>query len=403
MTPSNNNLYITSLKEMVALSLLGVAGNIAPFILPLIVGGLVDHVGLTVQQASYVASADMFGLGFGTLIWSHFILKANWRKFALLSALLLFAGNLVCAFADNFAAAALSRFVAGTGGGLMLTIGVSGLANTLNPDRIVAVYTLLVTVVATVVLYVFPFVLEASGARGMFLAMAGFACAAGISSFFVPPRSVSAGNVHRDDASGGPAASLWLRSMAVAGVLTSFFGLSLFWVYIERAAVLSGFGTGQISGLLGTAQACGVAGAVFAAVVATRFGNRMFPVMLAMGLSLMASAVIPGAAAFALYLAAGCALIFSWNMVYPYVIGIMVSLDPTAKLVAYAMVMMTLGKSLSPMVGAWFVTDTHYDPAYWLCVGVFVLSILLFYPALRFTDRRLGKPATDVDTALQMR
>ena len=32
--------YITSLKEMIALGLLGVAGNISPFILPVIVGAL---------------------------------------------------------------------------------------------------------------------------------------------------------------------------------------------------------------------------------------------------------------------------------------------------------------------------------------------------------------------------
>jgi len=383
---------------MIALGFLGVAGNISPFILPLIVGALVDYVGLSIQQASYVASADMFGLGIGTLIWSRFILTSNWRWFALLAAALLLSGNLLCAFSDTFISAAISRFIAGLGGGLMLAIGVSGLASTVNPDRIVGVYTILVTLVASIILFVFPYLLAQSGAKGMFLAMAGLSCMAGVSSFFVPRKSTSSDQPNGPEpeaASSGQGARSpqIVRWMAVFGVFVSFFGMSLFWVYIERVGVVTGFVTSQISTGLGTAQLMGVLGAGTAAIVATRFGSRLVPVMLALGLSLLASVMIPAMSGFAFYLVAASALLFSWNMFYPYVIGIMISLDSTAKLVTYSMLMMTLGKSLSPLVGAIIVTETNYDSAYWLCVGAFVLSAVLFLPALRVTDRRLR--ATD--------
>ena len=388
---SANNQYITSIKEMVALSFLGVIGNISPFILPIIIGALVDHVGMSIQDASYVASADMFGLGLGTLIWSKFILSANWRKFALLSALMLFTGNLLCAFSETLVTAAASRFLAGTGGGLMLVIGVSGLSNTKNPDRIVALYMLLVTAVASLVLYSFPYLIAATGAKGMFLTMAGFTGLALISSYFVPKKSVSTNNISANDQenAGSIRSSNPVRWMAVCGVLTSFFGLSLFWVYIERVGVAGGLITSQISSGLGTAQFFGVPGAIAAAVVATRFG-RMFPVMLAMGLTLMASLIIPASPEFTLFVIAASSTIFAWNWFYPYVVGVMVSLDATAKLVTYALVMMTLGKSLSPLVGSFFVTETDYSAAYWLCVISFAVSVVLFIPALRLTDSYLG-------------
>ncbi len=391
----NNEMYITSIKQMVALGFLGVAGNMSPFILPLIVGALVDYVDFSIQQASYIASADMFGLGAGTLLWSRFILTADWRKFAVASAVLLFVGNVLCAVTDTFSAVILSRFVAGIGAGLMLAIGVSGLSNTRNPDRVVAIYMILVTMVASLVLYVFPFLLVQSGSRGMFFALAGFACLAGVSSFFVPrvSKRIDQSDTQIEEVatpSSSRSGSFFVVSLlGVSGVLVVFFGMSLYWVYIERAGVLQGFVTEQMSAGLGTAQFAGVAGALAAAVISTRFGNRMVPVMFTLGLALIASLLVPTTTGFVFFVLSAGALIFAWDMLYPYVIGIMVSLDATARLVTYSMVMMTLGKSLSPAIGAFIVTETDYSGAYWLCVACFLLSAILFIPALLITDKKL--------------
>ena len=388
--------YITSLRDMIALGFLGVAGNISPFILPVIVGALVDYVDFSIQEASYIASADMFGLGAGTLLWSYYITRADWRKFALAAAVLLFAGNMFCAVTSTFVPVLLSRFIAGTGGGLLIAIGVSGLAKTKNPDRVVAVYTLLVTVVASILLYVFPFLLVRSGSEGMFFTMAGFAVLAGVSGFFVPKYSAvkssnESGEKKMEIPSSALHSPLLTRVMGVFGVFIVFFSMSLFWVYIERAGVAAGYVTAQISAGLGTAQFTGVAGALTAAVVATRFGNRLAPILVTIGLSLFASITIPSTQEFVFFLLAASALIFSWNMLYPYVIGLMISLDETAILVTYALVMMTLGKSLSPVLGAFIVSETDFSMAYWACAICFVCAAVLFMPAILLTDRKLKR------------
>ena len=386
---------------MIALGLLGVAGNISPFILPVIVGALVDYVDFSIQEASYIASADMFGLGAGTLLWSYHITRSDWRKFAIAAAVLLFAGNVFCALTSTFAPVLLSRFIAGIGGGLLIAIGVSGLAKTKNPDRVVAVYTLLVTVVASILLYVFPFLLVQSGSGGMFFTMAGFAILAGVSGFFVPKYSAvkssnEAGEKKMEIPSSTLHSPLLTRMLGVFGVFVVFFSMSLFWVYIERAGVAAGYVTAQISAGLGTAQFTGVAGALTAAVVATRFGNRLAPILVTIGLSLFASIIIPSTQEFAFFLLAASALIFSWNMLYPYVIGLMISLDETAILVTYALVMMTLGKSLSPVFGAFLVTETDFSMAYWAFAICFVGAAVLFMPAILFTDRKLKRMASVV-------
>ena len=264
-----------------------------------------------------------------------------------------------------------------------------------------AVYTLLVTVVASILLYVFPFLLVQSGSGGMFFTMAGFAILAGVSGFFVPKYSAvkssnEAGEKKMEIPSSTLHSPLLTRMLGVFGVFVVFFSMSLFWVYIERAGVAAGYVTAQISAGLGTAQFTGVAGALTAAVVATRFGNRLAPILVTIGLSLFASIIIPSTQEFAFFLLAASALIFSWNMVYPYVIGLMISLDETAILVTYALVMMTLGKSLSPVFGAFLVTETDFSMAYWACAICFVGAAVLFMPAILFTDRKLKRMASVV-------
>lgn len=390
-----NSAHITSVSEMMALGILGIAGNIAVFILPVIVGALVDYVDFSIQQASYIASADMFGLGVGTLAWSKFILTSNWRKFALLSAVLLFTGNAFCAINETFIAVAISRFVAGVGAGLMLTIGVSGLSQTLNPDRVMGIFGMAVTGVASLCLFAFPHLLVASGSEGMFFALAGFACLGGVSCWFIPKFSV-AKSPEREQVPISPASSHpspLMQTITIFGVFLVFFCMSLYLVYLERVATANGFAVGQISMALGTAQFTGVAGALTAAVIATRFGNRMLPMMFAIILPLIGALVIANSSSFILFLGASIALIYSWSMLYPYVIGVMISLDATAKLVTYALVAMTLSKSLSPLFGSFLVSETDFDLAYWFCAFGFLGAALLFIPGIRLTDRQLRKNA----------
>lgn len=389
-----SDIHLTSVKEMLALGVLGIAGNIAVFILPVIVGALVDHVDFSIQQASYTASADMFGLGIGTLAWSWFILTRNWRKFAFLSAVLLFLGNVVCALTDTFIAVGLSRFVAGIGAGLMLTIGVSGLSQTANPDRVMGIFGMAVTATASLCLFVFPHLLVVAGSEGMFFALAGFACLGGISCWYIPKSSLIKSTIPDKDqqaraAASSPSSSLLTRVVTLFGVFFVFFCMSLFLVYLERVGVSNGFVVTQISVGLGSAQFTGVLGAMTAAVVATRLGNRRLPMMFGIALPLIGAIVIATTSNFILFVLAASALIYSWSMLYPYVIGVMISLDATAKLVTYALVAMTFSKSLSPMFGAFLVTETHFAPAYWFCAFGFFCSAILFLPSIRITDRLL--------------
>ena len=390
----NTKFHITSLKEIIALGVLGIAGNIAVFILPVIVGALVDYVNLSIQQASYVASADMFGLGIGTFAWSRFILTSNWRIFAFASAVLLFLGNVSCGLSDTFLAVGLSRFVAGIGAGLMLTIGVSGLAQTANPDRVMGLFGMVITAVAALCLYTIPFLLVESGSKGMFFALAGFACLGSVSCWFIPKFSLvkdkSIGKESPDDnIPSSSHASILNHAVTLCGVFLVFFCMSLYLVYLERVGVSNGFVVSQISVGLGTAQFTGVFGAMTAAIISTRFGNRMFPMMFAIALPLLGAVVIATTSSFSLFLASASALIFCWSMLYPYVIGLLISLDVTAKLVAYALVAMTFSKSLSPILGAFLVTETDFSTAYWFCAGGFAFSAVLFLPAIIISDKNL--------------
>lgn len=395
-----------ALVSIVALGMLGAAGNIAPYILPIIVGGLVDYNGFSVQDASYAASSDMFGLGLGTFVWSRIMFKTDWRTAGTISGLFLFVGNLASASVGDFVPVLISRFIAGIGSGMVISICVSGLSTSSNPDRVIGIYAAAVTLVASVVLYTLPFILKASGSSSMFMVMSLFGLAAAIASRFIP--NGQAGDLVKSETPSvvNEASSVtdsknrtFVKWCGLFGIFFIFFGTSLFWVYLERVAVLAGFETSEISTILGISQVTGVAGAAFAAIVATKLGGRFIPLLIAVLLALGASLVLPVTTNFLYFITAGGALIFAWNMAYPYAVSLMVSLDSTAKLVAVSLFFMTLSKSLSPLFGSFLVTETDYTMAYWLCDVSFILAMLLFIPALRVTDVKYKKTkAADLQT-----
>ena len=94
-------------------------------------------------------------------------------------------------------------------------------------------------------------------------------------------------------------------------------------------------------------------------------------------------------AGIAAYAIAGSGFIYSWGVVYPYMMGIAISLDPSARIVGYALALQTVGKSVGPALAASLVVGTNYTGVYWLCFGLFLASMICFLPAIFSTDKVL--------------
>lgn len=378
------------LFALIALGAIGVAGNISPFILPIIVGGVVDHLALNIQQASYIAFSDMAGLGIGTLIWSAIITKANWRLSGAIAILLVVVSNLISAQLDTLIPLLVVRFFAGLGAGLLLAITNSGLSHAKDPDRVVGIYMCMVLLFATLALYAFPHLLDAKGVGSMFNTIALVTLALGILVVKIPTKISHSSTTTMLD-SEQQKSKLATRVLASLGVLAFFFAASLVWVYMERMGRAAGFSTDEIAFSLSVSQVFGALGAIAAAVLSTRLGNRWVPMFFAVVLAVLGCLILVTDYTPLWYAVAACAIIFAWDLIYPYVIGMLSVLDSTARLVSISIAMMAAGKALSPVYGSFVLTDESFTVVAWSGAVFFFVSFLLFMPGLIFSDKRLKK------------
>ncbi|RME65197.1 MAG: MFS transporter, partial [Alphaproteobacteria bacterium] len=288
--------FITKPMEIVSLAALGTIGNLAAFALPVIVGGLVDHMALDTRQAGFLGTAEMIGLGLGAMLFSGVILKVSWRKFALAAVLVIAAANMATPFANGLVTLYGARLLSGLGGGMLLALGAAGLSSTRTPERVIGSVAIASMLFAAVVLYGFPLLLKQAGITAMFFTIAGINLALSMLVATLPRKSPYIAALEASDAAGPPSATigatqakaqaataaierpgLLIGGSTLSGIFLFFTGAMAFWVYIERVGVAAAFATEHIARVLGLSQIFGALGALMAVLIATRLGNRLVP------------------------------------------------------------------------------------------------------------------------------
>ena len=395
MPGSNPAHTITSPVQIVSLAAIGIFGSLAPFIMPVIVGAIVDHLGITLAQAGYVAFADMTGLGVGAMIWSRLITSANWRQYAMVAVGLVIAGNIACTFTDQFYTLMGARVVVGLGGGLMLAIGNTGLTMTPDPDRTIGIVTVVGMLSAAAALFSFPLLIAANGANAVFYGMAAITAVVGVGAIGIPQyspgRKANNEPVEHPAETTPPAVN---ARVALAGVFMFFLGAIIFWVYVERIGNDAGYSVETIATILGVSHLFGALGAITPAVLSTRFGNRIVPLTSCIVLAVMTSLLMAANASVLAFAFAACAFIFAWDCFYPYMMGLLISIDPSGKLVSKGLVVQTIGKAVGPAIAGALILQIGFAGIYSMAAVFFAISAVAFWAPVKATDRVLQSATT---------
>lgn len=402
MTNQNVDYFIAKPMEIISLACLGTIGNLAAFALPVIVGGLVDHMALDTRAAGYLGTMEMIGLGLGAMLFSGVILKMSWRQFALIAVCLVATANIATPYAFNTISLYAARLFSGLGGGMLLALGAAGLSSTRSPERVIGSVAIVSMLFAGIVLYAFPLLLEQWGLTTMFFTIAGMNMLLSILVFKLPRKSpyvaaLEARQSKDGEAPGKPAQKtfkpvrppLLLSISTLSGIFLFFTGAMGFWVYIERVGVGASFTTEQIATVLGLSQVCGALGALLAVLIATRLGNRLAPMAFSIVLAVICALLVTMEPRVFMYGIAACGFILAWDFLYPYLMGVGIALDPSAKLVSYSLALQTIGKSMGPTLAALLVVGTDFSSAYWMCFGLFAASLVCLLPVILHTDKRL--------------
>jgi DHA1 family inner membrane transport protein len=311
------------------------------------------------------------------LLVSGPIARMSRARTALCGILVLVVGNAASAYAGSFNALLMARTITGIGAGLVSAAGTAAAASSTQPDRIFAIITVLHNVILSAEYKVIPYVMTETDPTGCYLMMAALGVASlPVCRWLLPPR--------RGDSDEGSMVTLLLaapnRMFAVAVMAGMFIfevGQSGVFTFVDQIGIQAGLDTGERGTILGATSFIGMAGAVFAAWLGTRFG-RVWPVSVGLGLNIVAVVGIAVCESVFAFSAFRLLWTVGYNFLVPYLMGALATLDDRGRWAVAGESLWNGGAVPGPWIAAVLVQESGMlSLALWaLVTGAICLALI---------------------------
>lgn len=358
-----------------AACLMAATGAIVFLALPLLVGLIMDELGLSEEGAGSATSAYFATYLLSSASAFFWIARVNLRLAALAAYLSMAIGLFLGTLATSALPLALSLAIAGIGGGTLFSLGVSIIASGPDTDRNYG--WLLVSQQSLAALFLFSapvYVIPQWGLNGALSMLAIVTLVLALSVFRVPAKRAPTdleGQRHP-----GPPVRLHPR-LALAALVVHFAGLSALWAFVERIAVDNGLSGESIGTALSASMLAGLAGALLVTALADRFG-RQRPLWLATGLFIAVCGGFTTDLGWWSFLLLTGLLSFTWNFILAYQMGIISAVDQGGSHAVLIPAAQGLGATLGPLLGGWGISLGGY-PALLGWVALLCLATTLVF------------------------
>jgi len=353
---------------------LSTIGISAFLVLPLLVGAVADNLYFNDSQIGFLASAELAGSAVGSVIALFWVRSANWRIAVSIALLILGCANLFSILIDSFLPLISIRFLAGIAAGSVLSLSLTALSDTRNPD-----HSFGLSVAAQVAFQVFGFVIlpsvvEVWGVDGIYFLLGALVLSSLVTVRWLPPRGAIKTIPGKMKLSLSPRAL-----MGLVGCTMFLVNVGCFWTYIERMGVAAGFTSKFIGVGLAAAVAVGIIGALTASWLRDRYG-RLRPLAVAT-LATVVSVImlVEGMGAITFLVAAGI-YNFVWNFAIPYQYAAISTADSSGRLIVLVPGFQGVGLSIGPAIAALFVTSDNYLAVNIIAAVSVIISLVLFIP-----------------------
>lgn len=351
-------------------------------VMPIYLGALVDHLGLTPSQGGYIAGAEVTGMAAGNALAFFWVRQVNWRKVATFAVFVLVAFNLLCIGTAGFAALLPLRFVIGLAEGTALALTYAMLGGSDNPDRNYGLFLVGSLSTGAVNVYLLSHLASEYGAMIFFIDLAAFSLVAGWFLKFVPDYG------YQEAVGAGPEArgqtidvGLPLIIIILVANLVYFIAQGGIWAYLERIGTGGGLTVKQAAGALSVSLFMGVLGALAASSLNIRWG-RVVPLGLAIAAVIVSVLLLQWQLTFAVFLISACVWNFANNFGHPYLLGYLAAVDKSGRYVVVSGAMQTGGMGLGPALAASLISGTDYGSVLDFGLACFILTLLLFMPIM---------------------
>jgi predicted MFS family arabinose efflux permease len=345
-------------------------------VMPLLLGSLVDGLGLDEADAGVLGSLELGGLAAASLILAPRVDRISRRDLAVRGAIAACAGHALSALTGSFWILALARFVAGLGEGATIAAANSAAASARDPDRLFAESAVLGGLLAAAALVALPYAIEPWGHPG------GFGAIAGLSIVCLPPLLWLPALLGKGAPKRAPLTRKRLGFATLAAVFLFSVAQGAIWAFSERIGIAVGLSREEVGLALGVTTLAGLAGGVVAAVLGTRKG-RAAPLALGLGANVVATWMVVIAGSVELYLAGLLAWGVAFYFALPFLLGAAAALDPLGRWTAAAAGVSAVGLALGPSGAGLMVSASGYPALGGFVIACGLAAALLILPVAR--------------------
>ncbi len=359
--------------------ILGVTGSIVFLLLPMLIGAFTENLSLTAAQVGLLGSADMTGMFIAAVVATGWIRSYNWRVIAALACGLLIVCHILSGFVQLFILLFLIRVIAGFAGGSLMSIALTSLGDTRQPDRFFALFIAGQLTLGGLGLWLFPGFLAQFGLGGVFGALAVVVLGASLFIPFIPQQGRKIEPAVTSSSKSRAANRAMLPGlMALLACFIFNLGIMAVWAYLERMGNAAGLEASYIGSTLAVSLAGALVGALLAAAIANRFG-RVIPLILTLVVQVVALLLLSGELSRNAFLVGVMLFAFAWNFPVPFQLAITVSMDVSGRLVVLFLSAVKLGYAAGPVIAAQLIMmGRGFTPVIVLAGAGFVTSALIF-------------------------
>jgi predicted MFS family arabinose efflux permease len=378
-------------RSLIAMGAFSMAGNTPLVVQPMVVGAMVDLLGLTERQAGIIASVELVGLTLGILAMIPVMSSAPRTALALFAVTAIAGANLLTCFVSSFTWLLPTRFLSGIGAAAAFCLYLNMASSDEQPEHVFAIVNAISITYSGILTLLAPYLLHAGGLPGLLLTL----CLMTLLALLTIPWVLRYGPQSSRPTPLSGFTSLPSRVMLLlAMMLLLYSGHGAIWAYQERIGVAAGLDEHAVGKWLGLSMLIwGVGGSLLARFMSMSIG-RMWPQVISLGASCLAVLLLvygSTPAAFAI----SCGLIaFSWFYGLPYQMGLLAARDPKGRAALAGVMMSTGGMALGPAIAALLLVRGAHWP-----IGVFAGICYLLALAIAVPSARSPAPLAAIPSA----
>lgn len=371
-----------SLLAYISLGIIATTGVYYVSILPALVGGLVDGLGFTDQQAGYTVSANVYGATLGAFLAVFTVKTFPWKLIVSTALVALLSLDLLSAWVLEFEMLAPLRFISGACGGLV-TGGIFGvIARVGHPTRAYGIMLTCNVAFGSLGLYLLPSLVLLMGAKGLFFTLAALAVVALLCVQLMSDYLIKECDEVKELDNHCYSVNMRLPVILTLGSIFIFQASNMeLFAYLQRVGLFHDLSMDWISFSLSAGSLFGILGTILAVVIGTRFG-LLKPIVVSYFLSMLAVFLFLHAMDQQVYLVANLMFQVPWGFALTYLFGMCAELDQSGQLASLGSLMSKFGMASGPFIAAKFMNGLDYNILIYFCmVGIMLTFLCSLYPA----------------------